>query len=154
MRSLLLLLLLWSLPFTVGARLSEQGGAELELQIPRDLRQIRDSGELRVLVNQSRNTYSSVKGQATGIENQRLQDFLTFLNLPRGGTTRPVKMTVIPLPKDQLLAAMLRGEGDLLVPGELLDISQASGLVASEPIIRQVAQVFVSRQGQPRYQRL
>ena len=154
MRSLLLLLLLWSLPFTVGARLSEQGGAEPELQIPRDLRQIRDSGELRVSVNQNRNTYSSVKGQATGIENQRLQDFLTFLNLPRGGTTRPVKMTVIPLPKDQLLAAMQRGEGDLLVPGELLDISQASGLVASEPIIRQVAQVFVSRQGQPRYQRL
>ena len=146
----LLLALLLSLP--VAAKLAEEGQARPFAQPARDLQQIRDSGELRVLVNQSRNTYSSVRGQATGSENQRLEAFLAFLNQPRGGTTRSVNMKIIPLPKAQLQAAMQRGEGDLLVPGEVLDLPETSTLNASQPIMQQVPLVFVSRQGQRRYQ--
>ena len=147
--SLLLALLLLSLP--VAARLGEDAQAPSLAQPARDLQQIRDSGELRVLVNQSRNTYSSVRGQPTGSENLRLEAFLAFLNQPRGGTTRSVSMKIIPLPKAQLQLAMQRGEGDLLVPGELLDVPEASTLKASQPIMEKVPLVFVSRQGQRRY---
>ncbi len=154
MRLLLLLFALLTLALPASARLAEQTDPHSESRAVRDLVQIRDSGELRVLINQSRNTYSNVRGQPTGIENQRLQAFLKFLNLPRGGTTRAVKMKVIPLPKEQLLAAMLRGEGDVLVPGEVLEVPESSELVASQPIIPQVPMVFVTRQGQRRYQRI
>lgn len=148
--SVWLSLLLLSLP--VAARLGEEAPSGSLLQPARDLQQIRDSGELRVLVNQNRNTYSSVRGQPTGIENLRLEAFLAFLNQPRGGTTRSVSMKIIPLPKAQLQLAMQRGEGDLLVPGEVLDVPETSTLIASQPIMPEVPLVFVSRQGQRRYQ--
>ncbi|MBF7729462.1 transglycosylase SLT domain-containing protein [Pseudomonas sp. N040] len=152
MRPLLLLLALLCLSLPAAARLADPVEPQVAAKAPRDLAQIRDSGELRVLVNQSRNTYASVRGQPTGSENLRLEAFLQFLNQPRGGTTRPVTLKVIPLPKEQLLAAMQRGEGDLLVPGETLDVSAVGDLLATQPIIPQVPMVVVTRQGQRRYQ--
>ena len=153
-RTLLVLLSLLALAQPAAARLSAQPERLPAAPVARDLAQIRDSGELRVLVNQGRNTYSSVRGQATGIENLRLEAFLHFLNLPRGGTTRSVRMKVIPLPKEQLLAALQHGEGDLLVPGEVLDLPATSSLVASQPIAQQVPLVAVTRQGLHHYQRI
>ena len=146
-RSLLLLLVVLVQSLPAAARLPDEPTAKP----PRDLQQIRDSGELRVLVNQTRNTYSSVRGKPVVIENLRLEAFLAFLNQPRGGTTRSVSLKVIPLPKTRLLEAMQRGEGDLLVAGEVLEVPAQSSLVASQPIVRQVPLVFVTRQGQRRY---
>ena len=153
-RSLLLLLVLLMQTLPAAARLSDETDTHPLTLLPRDLQQIRDSGELRVLVNQTRNTYSSVKGQPVGSENLRLEGFLEFLNLPRGGTTRTVTLKVIPMPKTRLLEALRRGEGDLLVAGEVLDVPADSPLVASQPIMQQVPLVFVTRQGQRRYQRV
>jgi membrane-bound lytic murein transglycosylase MltF len=49
----------------------------------RDLAEIRRSGVLRVLVNQSRNSSGEVKGEAIGVEYARLRAFEQYLN-PRG----------------------------------------------------------------------
>lgn len=154
MKSLLLLLTLLSLSLPAAARMGGPAEQQAASRPARDLVQIRDSGELRVLVNQSRNTYASVRGQPVGIENLRLDAFVAFLNQPRGGSTRSVKLKLIPLPKAQLLAAMQRGEGDLLVAGEVLEVPEGSALVASQAIAQQVPMVFVTRQGQRRYQRI
>lgn len=154
-RALLLLLccLLW-LPMPVQARLAsspaEVRGTDLPL---RDLAEIRKSGELRVLVNQSRNSSGEVKGQAIGVERHRLRAFEQYLNRnARDG--RNLRMKIIPLPKDQLLAALLKGQGDLVAPGELLAPHTGRRVTASAPIRRDVAIVVVGNRGNRHYRKL
>lgn len=119
----------------------------------RDLPTIRSSGELRVLVNQSRNSSGEVKGQSIGVEYQRMRAFEQYLNRnARDGRT--LKLKVIPRAKDQLLAALQRGEGDLVAPGELLNIPRGSQLSPSAAIRSNVPLIIVAKQGNRRYQNL
>ncbi|WP_277052566.1 transglycosylase SLT domain-containing protein [Zestomonas thermotolerans] len=149
---LLVCLLAW-LPPQASARLM---GPPESWQLPgggRDLAQIRSSGQLRVLINQSRNSSGEVKGQSIGVEHHRLQAFLQYLNRnARSG--RNIELKLIPRPKDQLLGALLRGEGDLVAPGEMLEVRQGQPVVATEPFRSQVPLVVVSRQGNRRYRSL
>ena len=140
-RALLLLFccLVW-LPMPAQARLAsspaEVRGSDLPL---RDLAEVRKSGELRVLVNQSRNSSGEVKGQAIGVERHRLRAFEQYLN-SRSPSARNLTLKLIPKPKDQLLAALQRGEGDLVAPGELLPahdgLWQAAGETAHDVAAR------------------
>ena len=117
----------------------------------RDLAEIRRSGVLRVLVNQSRNSSGEVKGQAIGVEYVRLRAFEQFLN--RGSKGRPITLEMIPKAKDQLLAALQRGEGDLVAPGELLDLGPMRRVSRSRAVVADVPMVLVTRQDSPRYKR-
>jgi membrane-bound lytic murein transglycosylase MltF len=119
----------------------------------RDLAAIRSSGELRVLVNQSRHSSGLVKGQSIGIEYQRLRAFEQYLNRTAADGRR-LSLKIIPKAKDQLLAALQRGEGDLVAPGELLSKPVGSKLRASAPLRRDVPLIVVSRQNDRRYQSL
>lgn len=151
LRPLLVLCLLLALPLSAAARLA----GPLEVAQPtaaRDLASIRSSGELRVLVNQSRNSSGEVKGQSIGVEYQRLRAFEQYLN--RGaGDGRALKLKLIPKAKDQLLGALQRGEGDLVAPGELLDL-RGGKVSASAAIRSNVPLIIVARQGDRRYLRL
>ena len=118
----------------------------------RDLAEIRRSGELRVLVNQSRNSSGEVKGEAIGVEYVRLRAFEQFLN--RDAQGRAITLKIIPKAKDQLLAALQRGEGDLVAPGELLGRGGARRLSRTRAVVRQVPLVLVTRQGSRRYTQL
>ncbi|WP_019339447.1 transglycosylase SLT domain-containing protein [Stutzerimonas stutzeri] len=115
----------------------------------RDLADIRRSGVLRVLVNQSRNSSGEVKGEAIGVEYVRLRAFEQYLN--RGSKGPPITLKIIPKAKDQLLGALQRGEGDLVAPGEILPQGPIRRLSRSRAVIDQVPMVLVSRQGGPRY---
>ena len=152
LRSIFLLCLMLSLPFSASARIA--GPQEVTAPAStRDLPSIRSSGELRVLVNQSRNSSGEVKGQSIGVEYHRLRALEQYLNRnARDG--RSLRLKMIPKAKDQLLAALQRGEGDLVAPGELLGSKGSASLIASEAIRRDVPVVIVARQGNRRYQRL
>lgn len=118
----------------------------------RDLMQIRQSGVLRVLVNQSRSVSGVVSGQSIGSANPRLQAFVQELNqgLGKGQT---VRLQLIPLPKSLLLDALLRGEGDLMVPGELFELPAAAhGQVTRVSVQEPVPLVVVSHASARRYQ--
>jgi len=119
----------------------------------RDLAEIRRSGVLRVLVNQSRNSSGEVKGEAIGVEYARLRAFEQYLNR-NAASARPITLKIIPKAKDQLLGALQRGEGDLVAPGELLPLAGMKGISRSRPVVSDVSLVLVGRQGGPRYQRL
>ncbi|WP_342653002.1 transglycosylase SLT domain-containing protein [Pseudomonas sp. F3-2] len=113
----------------------------------RDLAAIRSSKVLRVLVNQSRNSSGEVKGEPVGIEYCRLQAFEKYLNgHARDG--QKITLKLIPKAKDQLLAALQRGEGDLVAPGELLDASAARYVDATEPVASHVPLVVVGVKGE------
>ena len=121
-RPSVLLLLCGSLllPMTAVARLPGPLQAVPAAKV-RDLSEIRSSRVLRVLVNQSRNSSGEVQGQAIGVEYHRLRAFEQYLNgHARDG--QEITLKIIPKAKDQLLGALQRGEGDLVAPGELLDL--------------------------------
>jgi membrane-bound lytic murein transglycosylase MltF len=119
----------------------------------RDLADIRSSRVLRVLVNQSRNSSGEVRGQAIGVEYHRLRAFERYLNgYARDG--QEVTLKIIPRAKDQLLGALQRGEGDLVAPGELLDLQPGFAVSTSQPIARNIPLVLVGIKGEKRYTHL
>ncbi|MDH1262846.1 MULTISPECIES: transglycosylase SLT domain-containing protein [unclassified Pseudomonas] len=152
MPRLLFLLCLLVLPLSVVARVAGPPEVTQPTQA-RDLTSIRQSGELRVLVNQSRNSSGEVKGQSIGVEYPRLRAFEQYLNRnSRDG--RKLKLKIIPKAKDQLLGALQRGEGDLVAPGELLVVRPGSHVSASAAIRSNVPLIVVGRQGERRYQQI
>lgn len=144
--------LLALLPLQVSARQTGPQAVQHNAQV-RDLPAIRSSKVLRVLVNQSRNSSGDVKGQEIGIEYHRLQAFEQYLNSHSRGAQK-VTLKVIPKAKNQLLTALQRGEGDMIAPGELLDVSEAKGVQASAPIIHDVPLVLVGTRGQRNVRRV
>ncbi|MCY1399258.1 Membrane-bound lytic murein transglycosylase F precursor [compost metagenome] len=119
----------------------------------RDLAQIRSSQQLRVLVNQSRNSSGEVQGQSIGVEYHRLRAFEQYLNA-RARDGQEIQLKIIPKAKEQLLGALQRGEGDLVAPGELLDLEPNSGVSASDPVVANVPLLLVGRKGERRYTRV
>ena len=150
--TLLIALWLMLLPFTATARLAGPLQAGQPSQV-RDLAQIRSSQVLRVLVNQSRNSSGQVQGESIGVEYHRLRAFERYLNgHARDG--QEITLKIIPKAKDQLLGALLRGEGDLMAPGELLDVKPTHAVTPSDPIIERVPLMLVGVKGERRYTRL
>jgi membrane-bound lytic murein transglycosylase MltF len=150
-RPSILLLLCCSLllPMPAVARLAGPLQAVPAAKV-RDLAEIRSSRVLRVLVNQSRNSSGEVQGQAIGVEYHRLRAFEQYLNgHARDG--QEISLKIIPKAKDQLLGALQRGEGDLVAPGELLDLQPGYAVSSSEPITRNVPLVLVGIKGERRY---
>lgn len=115
----------------------------------RDLPQIRASGELRVLINQSRHSSGVIGDQTIGVELPRLEAFRQYLNTRAGAT--PVKIKLIPLPGPELYPALLRGEGDLVASAELLGPVPSAQIIASDPISEAVPLVVVARRGNRQY---
>ena len=153
-RPSVLLLLCGSLllPMTAVARLPGPLQAVPAAKV-RDLSEIRSSRVLRVLVNQSRNSSGEVQGQAIGVEYHRLRAFEQYLNgHARDG--QEINLKIIPKAKDQLLGALQRGEGDLVAPGELLNVRTGHDVSASTAIRREVPLVLVSKQGNRHYRSL
>lgn len=151
---LLSLCLLACLPQPAAARLTSQPeNWPRESGDARDLAEIRSGGELRVLVNQSRNSSGEIKGQSIGNEYSRLRAFEQYLNDSAPGR-RPLTLKLVPKAKDQLLAALQRGEGDLIAPGEVLVAREGQNVSASLPWREDVPLVLVSRQGSRRYAHL
>ena len=150
MSQVLLFLLCVLVMLPAQARLAALGG-NLPQSGQRDLAEIRKSGELRVLVNQSRNSSGQIKGQAIGIENQRLRAFAQYLNRnARDG--HELRLKIIPRAKDQLPAALQKGEGDLAIPGELLDHPGRG--ISTSAALRNVPLVVVGNRGNRHYRRL
>ena len=119
----------------------------------RDLPAIRGSRELRVLVNQSRNSSGVVDGKPIGVEYHRLHAFERYLNgHAEGGNA--IKLKIIPRAKEQLIAALQRGEGDLVAPGEMMDLPGNRSISATEPTLADTSLVLVGLRGERRYTRL
>lgn len=149
---LFLLCLSLLVPLPAMARLAGPVEA-VQMGKVRDLAQIRSSRVLRVLVNQSRNSSAQVQGENIGMEYHRLRAFEQYLNgHARDG--QEISLKIIPKAKDQLLAALQRGEGDLVAPGELLDAQAVRAVSASEPIVSNVPLLLVGIKGERRYTRL
>ncbi|QXH48646.1 transglycosylase SLT domain-containing protein [Pseudomonas xanthosomatis] len=147
-------LLLLGLLVAVPAHAREPGPQQhVPASQARDLGQIRSSKVLRVLVNQSRNSSGEVKGEPVGVEYYRLRALEHALNA-RVADGQEITLKIVPRAKEQLLAALQRGEGDLAAPGELLDPALVRGVQPSAPVVDQVPLVLVGRKGERSYSRV
>ncbi|VVP29613.1 Membrane-bound lytic murein transglycosylase F [Pseudomonas fluorescens] len=149
---LLLLCCSLLLPMPALARLAGPLQAVPAVKV-RDLADIRSSRVLKVLVNQSRNSSGEVQGQSIGVEYHRLRAFEQYLNgHARDG--QEITLKIIPKAKDQLLGALQRGEGDLVAPGELLDLRPGYAVSTSAPVSSNVPLLLVGIKGERSYTRL
>lgn len=147
--SLLLCLMLF-LSWPAAARVAGPQAWQAPTEV-RDLAEIRRSGVLRVLVNQSRNSSGEVKGEAIGVEYVRLRAFERYLNRD---ARKPIRLKIVPKAKDQLLGALRRGEGDLVAPGELLETNGVGQIARSRAVVGDVPLILATRQGARHFQRL
>ncbi|CAM4068656.1 Membrane-bound lytic murein transglycosylase F [Pseudomonas reidholzensis] len=153
-RPLLTLLLIFGLLFAGPASARLPGPLQTSANSqPRDLPQVRSTKELRVLVNQSRNSSGEIKGEPVGVEYHRLRALEHYLN-GRERQGQLIKVKLIPRAKEQLLGALQRGEGDLAAPGELLDPGLVRGVSGSAPVVDQVALLLVGRKGERSFSRV
>lgn len=127
--------------------------AEPKPHAARDLAQIRQAKVLRVVVNQSRNSSTTIDGAAVGAEDRRLEAFEDYLNSQPGQHTR-VRLKAVPRPKDQLLGALQRGEADLAAPGELLPAGAGAATMASAATVVDTPLVLVQSRKHKPYTRL
>ncbi|MFV3326860.1 transglycosylase SLT domain-containing protein [Pseudomonas sp. NY15372] len=154
LRSLLIFLLIFGLTLAGPANARLPGPQQhVPASQVRDLAQIRSSKVLRVLVNQSRNSSGEVKGEPVGVEYHRLRGLEHYLNA-RARDGQEIRLKLIPRAKEQLLAALQRGEGDLAAPGELLDPSLVRGVSGSAPVRDQVQLMLVGRKGERSFSRV
>ncbi|MFS9669176.1 hypothetical protein, partial [Klebsiella pneumoniae] len=65
-----------------------------------------------------------------------------------------INLKIIPKAKDQLLGALARGEGDLVAPGELLDVKASHKISTSDPIVSDVPLWLVGVKGERRFTKL
>ena len=112
---LLLCLLLGSLPLTASARMAGPEAWQSSDKV-RDLAEIRRSGVLQVLVNQSRNSSGEIKGEAIGVEYARLRAFEQYLNR-NAASGKAITLKIVPKAKDQLLGRCSAAKGIWLHPG-------------------------------------
>ncbi|MBD1588719.1 transglycosylase SLT domain-containing protein [Pseudomonas typographi] len=153
-RPLLLIVLCMAAWLPAGAQARTGGPQQVAHSAKaRDLPEIRASHVLRVLVNQSRNSSGTVSGRSIGEEEVRLKAFERYLASPAGGG-QAIRFKVIPKAKEQLLGALLRGEGDLVAPGEAMEEPTPLAAVAgSAPTVGRAPLVLVRARGARQFSR-
>ena len=109
---------------------------------------------LRALVPYSKTYYFLDGGTARGATYDLLQAFEKFLNERHPEGRIPVRIVVIPTPRDQLIPRLLEGYGDLAAG--YLTITEARGRQVDfgDPLLSEVREIVVSGPGAPQLREL
>ncbi len=134
-------------PGLAWARVGDAPGRWVADAQVRDLADIRRTRLLRVLINQSRHSAGQLHEQVIGLELQRAQALLAFINQGVAESSQ-VQLKLIPLAKDQLLQALARGEGDLVLPGERIQVARGMPVKPSVAVEKSVPLVVVTHRRQ------
>jgi membrane-bound lytic murein transglycosylase MltF len=111
---------------------------------------------IRALVAYSHSGFFYDKGRLRGIYYEALEQFQRFVNqkLKPDKPEKRIKVTFLPLPPDQLEAALLKGKGDLIAAGVRVTPARADRVSFSEPIITDARQIVVTDATVPQMQSL
>lgn len=116
-----------------------------------DLPGLRKRGFIRVLVSYNRSSFfltgaehSGVGVRARGFEHDQMEAYRQFLNRG-GGAGRPrLKMVYVPVPFEQLLGALNRGQGDIVAAGMTVTPQRAARVAFSDPYLDGVDELVVT----------
>jgi len=115
-----------------------------------DLDAIRRSGYLRVLTSYSNTNYFITNGQQRGLEFELLRTYERFLNRQERAAGRPpIAVLFLPLPFDQLIPALLAGEGDVAAAGLTVTPARRRRVLFTNPYLKNVSEVVVRNKGAP-----
>lgn len=114
-----------------------------------DYEQMLQRGEIRILTPFTLGWYFINSGQPTGIIYEVSQLFEQYLHRTAGVAGKHLKVTVIPVRRDQLIEHLRQGHGDLLFANLTVTAARAALIDFSEPVIKDVKEVWVSGPAQP-----
>lgn len=97
---------------------------------------------IRVLVNYNATNYFIVKGKQAGLEFELMHAFENYLNKGLSADKKH-HFFFIPLPFDQLIPALLRGEGDIIAAGMTITPERSSKIAFSSPYRSNISEVVV-----------
>ena len=97
---------------------------------------------IRVLVNYNATNYFIVKGKQAGLEYELMNSFENHLN---EGLSADKKhhLFFIPLPFDQLIPALLSGEGDIIAAGMTITPERSKNVAFSNPYRTNISEIVV-----------
>jgi membrane-bound lytic murein transglycosylase MltF len=127
--------------------LSVSDAATLTLTATGDLTAIATRGTIRILVAPSPTDYVAIAGQQHGAAVDAGKAFETFARASAAVGNPSVRVAFIPLPSEQLLAALTAGHGDLIA-GRFAHTYEREDIASfSEPIATGVREVLVTGPG-------
>ncbi len=132
-------------PFREG-----ENGIALQLQ-PQlgDLSAIRERGVLRVLVTYNSTSFFIRDGELHGLVPTLMQAFRRRVNAARPRGSVPLRLIYVPMPLHRIIPALEAGYGDVAAARLTVTPKRALRVDFSEPYIKDVAQVLVTRKDVP-----
>lgn len=108
-------------------------------------------GVIRVAVTASKTHFFIDRGQQHGFAYEALREFEAFLRKrhPRRKGGRPLTITFLPVPRDQLLQRLEEGRADLAVANLTITPERSARVAFTTPISSGVREVVVTREGVP-----
>ena len=114
-----------------------------------DLNGMYDRGFVRVLTTYSLVGYFLDGFREMGLEHELSEAFEDKLNKERPKDTRPVNVVVIPVPIDQLLARLTRGEGDIAAANLTITPKRQELVNFADPMWTDVRELVVTGPASP-----
>lgn len=109
-----------------------------------DLSGILERGVLRVLTTYSPTNYFILDGQPQGFEYQLLKDFAGILENKREDSSIPFIVQFIPLLPEELVPALLQGQGDIVANDMHIEKTDGKQVVFSAPYLGGIKACLVS----------
>jgi membrane-bound lytic murein transglycosylase MltF len=142
-----------------AAALPPGSGEELLLQVNEpwtgDLPGLRARGFLRVLTTYNRTNFFIENGQGRGLEFEATQRFATWFadrrspDAARGGPAMALRIVYVPVPREELIPALVAGRGDVIAAGLTVTEERARQVLFTAPYIRRVDEVLVRHKDAP-----
>ncbi|GAA4891944.1 transglycosylase SLT domain-containing protein [Ferrimonas pelagia] len=109
-----------------------------------DLNDMLERGEIRVLTSFTLGWYYIDQGQPTGLTYESTKLFEAYVHQQLGEAAKRLKITVIPVRRDQLIPYLKRGYGDLIFANMTITEQRAEQVAFSEPYSQEVREVLVT----------
>lgn len=114
-----------------------------------DLSGMREAGVVRVLIPFSLTSYYLDRGELKGIAVELLREFEKTLNAGIKKEVQKTTIVLIPTHRDQLIALLVEGRGDLIVANMTVTEERAASVDFASPILTDVRELVVTDKGVP-----
>ncbi len=104
---------------------------------------------IRALVVHSKMFYFFDKGQERGVTYEGLKEFESVVNQRLATGTLKVNVAFIPVPRDQLIPALLAGKGDIVAANLTITPERQQSVDFSDPLLTNVSELVVTGPGAP-----
>ena len=133
--------------------LDREAGAQIRrvtAEFTGDLDEIRERRLLRVLVNLDRTSFFVADGKLRGFEYEMFHELAKQLDAQRTPGDTPLEIVYLPLPFDELIDALLAGEGDVVAASLAVTPERRARVAFTGPYMEDVQQVLVAHESAER----